>query len=354
MKKIYNYFINYDKHIKNKKMFPSESPEIENSLKQGNALLKNRRKFLNNLEYNLIHYNRNIVEGFKEGNTNPNLSGFTDDNAALISAKIKEFNQKKSDYNTKLTDYENYYSNFIIAFNELEKKVTACKTNCAKNYEGIEQDACFAGCTFKGPYIKDAENTFIDNNDYSCPISSDGCNSENLQKTDSKGTSILKGCHVCGGGKFGAPKYVFDGDYIQNCFQTGDPYITACEAATVPGLKNGEQTDIVKKYTTLSNTNQELLGLADDILEIVKSLKEYNINLVNYKTTLITDYQDDALTYKSIQNEIDRFTKRSKLTLDMKVSDGQLKKKAYDLRIYIWLILALGLGFAALNKIRRF
>ena len=44
MKKIYNYFINYDKHIKNKKMFPSESPEIENSLKQGNALLKNRRK----------------------------------------------------------------------------------------------------------------------------------------------------------------------------------------------------------------------------------------------------------------------------------------------------------------------
>jgi len=353
MKKIYNYFINYDKHIKNKKMFPSESPEIENSLKQGNALLKNRRKFLNNLEYNLIHYNRNIVEGFKEGLTNPDLSGFTDDDATLISAKIEEFNQKKNTYNTKLTTYETDYSSFITEFNDLKKKVTTCKTKCAENNEGTKQEACFAGCTFKGPYIKDAENTFIDkDSNYSCPSSVDGCNGGNL-KTDSKGTSILKGCTICGGGKFGAPKYVFNGDYIQNCNQTGDLNIKACEDAT-NAPTNEEQRGIVEKYTTLSNTNQELLGLADDILEIVKSLKIYNINLVNDKTTLITDYQDDALTYKSIQNEIDRFTKRSKLTLDMKVSDGQLKKRAYDLRIYIWLILALGLGFAALNKIRRF
>jgi len=359
MKKIYNYFINYDKHIKNKKMFPGESPEIENSLKQGNALLKNRRKFLNNLEYNLIHYNRNIVEGFKEGLTNPDLSGFTADDAALIEGKIADFNEKKSTYNTKLTQYETDYTAFIKKFEELKAKVKTCKTECEtkhdSNTERGEQDACSAGCSFKGPYIKEAENTFIEKDttdNYTCPAlhSEVACSAVNL---DSKGTSILKGCHVCGGGRFGRPKHVTAlGAYIQNCTQTGD-FIAACEGAT-GGPTDEEQQSIVNDYTGLSTTNQELLDLADEILEIVKSLKTYNINLVNDKITLLSGHQEDAETYKSIQNEIDRFTKRSKYTLDMKVSDGQLKKKAYDLRIYIWLILALGLGFAALNKIRRF
>lgn len=357
MKKIYNYFINYDKHIKNKKMFPGESPEIENSLKQGNALLKNRRKFLNNLEYNLIHYNRNIVEGFKEGITNPDLSGFTTDDAALIEGKIADFKVKKSTYNDKLKDYETAYTVFIKKFEELKAKVKTCKTECETNHdsntEKVKQDACSAGCSFKGPYIKEAENTFIEKDttdNYTCPTSRGGC-SDNL-KTDSKGTSILKGCYVCGGCRFGRPKHVTAlGAYIQNCTQTGDSI--ACEGAT-GAPTDEEQKSVLDNYASLSTTNQELLDLADEILEIVKSLQTYNINLVNDKVTLLTGHQEDAETYKSIQNEIDRFTKRSKYTLDMKVSDGQLKKKAYDLRIYIWLILALGLGFAALNKIRRF
>lgn len=357
MKKIYNYFINYDKHIKNKNV----SPEIENSLKQGNALLKSRRKFLNDLEYNLIHYNKNIVEGFKEGNTNPDLSGFTDDDAKLISEKIAEFNRKKSEYNTKLTTYETDYAGFIKEFNELKTKVQTCKTTCTEthnsNTEKSQQNACLAGCAFKAPYIKEAENTFIDNDTegkISCPTSASSCNDSNIhQKTDSKGTSILKGCTICGGGKFGKPKYVLNGSFIQNCnhFQNNNENELCLNA---PGPETIKIRALVTKYATLSTTNQSLLTLADEILEIVKTLKVYNINLINDKTTLLTDYQENAVSYKSIQDEINRFTKRNKLTLDMKVSDGMLKKKAYDLRIYVWLILALGLGFAALNKIRRF
>jgi len=350
MKKIYNYFINYDKHIKNRNI----SPEIENSLKQGNALLKNRRKFLNNLEYNLNHYNRNIVEGFKEGNTNPDLSGFSADDEKLISEKIAEFNLKKSTYDEKLNKYETDYSSFFDEFKELKKKVQTCKTKCTKTYDSntlkSNQNACLAGCTFKGPYIKDAENTFIDDTEHSCPASANGC-TDNL-KTDSKGTSILKGCTICGGGKFGSPKYVLNGTFIQNCNHFQNNNVTICEDAEGP--ETIKIRELVTKYATLSKTNQELLTLADEILEIVKTLKVYNVNLINDKTTLLTDYQENAVSYKSIQDEISRFTKRNKLTLDMKVSDGMLKKKAYDLRIYIWLILALGLGFATLNKIRRF
>jgi len=352
MKKIYNYFINYDKHIKNRNI----SPEIENSLKQGNALLKNRRKFLNNLEYNLNHYNRNIVEGFKEGNTNPDLSGFSADDEKLISEKIAEFNLKKSTYNTKLTTYETDYAGFINKFNELKIKVKTCKTKCTETYktdtEQSQQIACLAGCAFKAPYIKEAENTFIDNTERSCPTIDDANPSCNDNLTDSKGTSILKGCTICGGGKFGRPKYVFEGGFIENCKALGNNS-QICDGA-VGAPTNTEQKDIVNAYATLSKTNQELLTLADEILEIVKTLKVYNVNLINDKTTLLTDYQENAVSYKSIQDEISRFTKRNKLTLDMKVSDGMLKKKAYDLRIYIWLILALGLGFATLNKIRRF
>jgi hypothetical protein len=359
MKKIYNYFINYDKHIKNRNEIVS--PEIENSLKQGNALLKSRRKFLNDLEYNLIHYNKNIVEGFKEGNTNPDLSGFSTDDAKLISEKIAEFKRKKSEYNTKLQKYETDYSSFIKEFNELKKKVQTCKTTCTEthnsNTEKSKQNACLAGCHLKGPYIKEAENTFIDNDTeskYSCPTSASNCNDTNMNvKTDSKGTSILKGCTICGGGKFGKPKYVLNGSFIQNCnhFQNNNESELCRNAA---GPETIKIRGLVTKYAALSTINQHLLTLADEILEIVKTLKVYNINLINDKTTLLTDYQENSVSYKSIQDEINRFTKKNKLTLDMKVSDNMLKKNAYDLRIYIWLILALGLGFAALNKIRRF
>lgn len=362
MKKIYNYFINYDKHIKNTNEIVS--PEIENSLKQGNMLLKNRRKFLNDLEYNLGHYNKNVIEGFKEGNANPDLSGFSTEDAALINRKTAEFTQKKTEYNTKLAKYDSDYITFITKFNELKAKVKTCKTSCMtkhdSNTEKSQQNACLAGCTFQSPYIKDAENTFIDKDtteNYSCPTSVDGCELANMNlKTDSKGTSILKGCTICGGGKFGRPKHILYGGYIQNCSDAGGQAsnvndIAACEGAK---FETEEQKDIVNKYAALSTTNQELLTLADEILEIVKTLKTYNINLVNDKTTLQTNYKEDSASYKSIQYEINNFTKRNKLTLDMKVNDGMLKKKAYELRIYIWLILALGLGFAALNKIRRF
>ena len=357
MKKIYNYFINYDKHIKNKNEIVY--PGIENSLKQGNMLLKSRRRFLNDLEYNLIHYNKNIVEGFKEGITNPDLSGFSTDDATLISGKIADFTQKKTDYNTKLKTYETNYTTFITEFNALKKKVADCKTSCVNNNSNTgKQNACLAGCAFKAPYIKERENTFIENDTddkYTCPTSSGECERDTAigTKFDSKGTSMSNGCSICGGGRFGRPRYVLNGEYIQNCSNVDEEYVLTCEAAS-GGPTTAEQAKIVVDYAALSTTNQELLTLADEILEIVKTLKNYNINLINDKTSLQTNYQEESASYKSIQDEIKRFTKRNKLTLDMKVSDGQLKKKAYDLRIYIWLILALGLGFAALNKIRRF
>jgi hypothetical protein len=344
MKKIYNYFINNEKYIKNKNV----PPEIENSLKQGNALLKSRRKFLNNLEYNLSHYNRNIVEGFKEGLTD--LSGFSDDDAKIITKKMADFTEKKKSYNTKLETYETTYTDFITEFDALKKKVVNCERNCISQ---SNKDACRAGCVFRGPYIKEAENTFIEDDTYKCPTDEVDCTTSTGAQ-DSKGTTKMTGCIICGGGRFGKQKYLLNNDkYIKNCSYFIDEENTICNAADkAPTVE--EQTGIVAKYTSLSTINQELLTLSDEILEIVKTLKDYNINLMNDKSMLLSEYQEEAVSYKFIQNEIAKFTKKNKLTLDMKVGDSVLKKKAYDLRIYIWLILALGLGFAALNKIRRF
>jgi len=350
MKKIYNYFINHDKHIKNKNI----NHEIANSLKQGNALLKNRRKFLNDLEYNLNQYNK--VEGF----------GATGSNALLIDAKLKEFTEKKSKYELDLVSYETDYKSFKTTFDNLKINVQQCKTKCMatdsyKDKAGL-QNACMAGCQFKGPYIKEAENTFVDNDtsgEYSCSETGT-TNCEYGKKkpganinvyTDSKGTSIESGCTVCGGGRFGKPKYIKDGDFIQNCSSFNDNEKNACTNAEV--VDSDKVSGLVATYARLSTNNQNLLILADEMLEIVNGLKKYNFNLINDKTTMLNNHEDNAHSYKSIQDEIKSFIEK-KPTLNMLVGDSILKKKSYDLRIYIWLILAIGLGFVTLNKIRKF
>jgi hypothetical protein len=360
MKKIYNYFINQDNHITNKNEIVD--PNVTNSLKQGHLLLKNRRKFLYDLEYNLGHYNSN---GIKEAQT-----GITD--AKIIEDKIAEFTNKKQEYSTNLDAYSTEYTTFIINFNEFKKNVNTCKSACMETHNSStaiqQQEGCIAGCHFKGPYIKGAEDTFVDTTDeagnikYSCSttgetncaggVLNDGSD-ENLNTyVDANGTSIEKGCYVCGGGKFGPPKYVYNGGFIQNCDAfDGEGYI-ACTNAVV--TDEVEIKKMVDKYASLSTKNQNLLTLADEILEIVTFLKKKNVNLIDDKTSLMEKYKDDASTYKSVQDEINMFTKKNNLTLNMLVSDSVLKKKAYDLRIYIWLILAMGLGFAALNKIRKF
>ena len=112
MKKIYKYFINNDNYKKNKDNIDFSN---ENSLTQGYLLSRTRKSFLRNLEFNLNHYNKNVVEGFIEGNTpmtatklpgldpetikqiNSKLinSSFTEEEKNEIKRKIRKFIEKK-------------------------------------------------------------------------------------------------------------------------------------------------------------------------------------------------------------------------------------------------------------------
>jgi hypothetical protein len=95
-----------------------------------------------------------------------------------------------------------------------------------------------------------------------------------------------------------------------------------------------------------------MLKIADELLEYTNRLKQYNIDIVNSRRDIISNFSDNNKTLQNIKDEIKKYTNLKTNTLNMMVSDGRLKSKAYEMRNYVWLILAIAFGTAALNQIR--
>jgi hypothetical protein len=380
MKKIYKYFINNDNHKKNKDNIDFSN---ENSLTQGYLLSRTRKSFLRNLEFNLNHYNKNVVEGFIEGNTpmtatqlpgldpetikqiNSKLinSSFTNTEKNEIKTKIRTFIEKKKKYNNILSLKNAQYIQFLKDWKKLEKQVLNCKSKCETDYtDQMDRNACKLGCHLKGPYIKDCSNTFIPTSTWDCEkakptmcldnkwLSNAGAEGGFVDKNN---LSLKDGCCECGGGVFGPPKMVISGNYYYSCndLKTNKDKCNAAYDKTFPHTikKNTQLKDI---YDEITIKNQNLIEISDELIEIVNYLKKKNINLKTDTLDVQIKFKDKNSVYENTLDEIKKFTKKQQQTLDLRVKDSILKKNSYEYRNYVWLILAISLGFAALNKIK--
>ena len=379
MKKIYKYFINNDNYKKNKDNIDFSN---ENSLTQGYLLSRTRKSFLRNLEFNLNHYNKNVVEGFIEGNTpmtatqlpgldpetikhiNSKLinSSFTEEEKNEIKRKIRIFIKKKKEYNNILSLKDAQYIQFLKDWKKLEKQVLDCKSKCETDYtDQMDRNACKLGCHLKGPYIKDCSDTFIPTSTNSCSSLLGKCSNKKWSSTAAEGDfvdknnlSLKDGCCECGGGVFGPPKMVISGIFYNSCndLQTTTNKDKCAETYTKNFSDTKTNTQLKDTYLEITNKNQTLIEISDILIGIVNSLKEKNINLKTDTLNVQNKFKDKNSVYENTLDEIKKFTKKQQQTLDLRVKDSILKKNSYEYRNYVWLILAISLGFAALNKIK--
>jgi hypothetical protein len=372
MNKIFKHlFESGNKENKNNKKHKSS----KRSSMQGINLLNTRKNFFDRLEFNLSNYasTNKVIEG-AETNTNIvtinqkdiDLSKFTAEQKTNIKNIATNFTQKKMKYNELMTSYKNKYSTFVSDFNILKEAVFSCKTKCETAHQNAQKiNACQVGCHLAGPYIKECTNTFVATDTKSCETTAKQQCQNNAPKSqthnlniqvDKNQVSLLDGCCDCGGGNFGKPKITMGGISYRNCDQYDDDALASTCTTSFTAFKNPEMVTssktIVERYTEIVNINEEMLKIADELLEYTNRLKQYNIDIVSSRGDIISNFSENNTKLQYIKDEIKKYTNLKTNTLNMMVSDGRLKSKAYEMRNYVWLILAIAFGTAALNQIR--
>ncbi len=367
-----------------KHLFESENKKNKNNKKhksskrssmQGIDLLNTRKNFFDRLEFNLSNYpsTNKVMEGntTMENNVIINgqeidLSKFTGEQKTNIRNIAINFAQKKERYNGLMVSYKNKYTTFINDFNTLKEAVFSCKTKCETAHQNKQKiNACQVGCHLAGPYIKECTNTFVATETNSCATTGKQQCQNNAPKSkthnlntlvDKNQVSILDGCCDCGGGNFGKPKITMGGISYRSCDQyDDDSHASAC-TTSFSAFKKPEMVTspkpIVERYTEIVSINEEMLKIADELLEYTNTLKKYNIDIANSRSDIIANFSENNSKLQYIKEEIKKYTNLKTNTLNMMVSDGRLKSKAYEMRSYVWLILAIAFGTAALNQIR--
>mgnify|MGYP001171674033 CR=1 FL=1 len=366
-----------------KHLFESDSRDKKNkkhksskrSSLQGINLLNTRKNIYDRLEFNLSNYTstNKIVEGNTNMGNNVTINGqeidlskFTAEQKTNIKNIATNFTQKKERYNELMESYKDKYATFVNDFNELKKAVFSCKTKCETAHQNAEQiKACQVGCHLAGPYIKECTDTFIATGTNSCETTgkqkcqnfAPKSETHNLNViVDKNQVSLLDGCCDCGGGNFGKPKMSMGGITYRNCDRFDkDENASACNTS-FNNFKKPEMVSsskpIVERYTEIVKLNEDMLKIADDLLDYTNRLKQYNIDIANSRNDIISNFSENSSRLQYIKDEIAKYTKLKTNTLDMMVSDGKLKSKAYEMRSYVWLILAIAFGGAALNQIR--
>ena len=376
MDKIYKYFTQ-------KKEEKINRVEMNMGLLQGlDHLNKRNQRILEGTQH--FKFNENVRKNMIEGNQNMkggigseygiNLSGFNKRDKAVVERNLRKFKSLQMKYNSSLRSYERKYRQLLSEYMKYElgdgEGVTSgavhkCKVACnTENRNEAHKTACEVGCTLKGPYLLNCQNTFKSDSSNSCKkaVNSNKCNalkrqpintyySELSQARDSKGVSLVDGCCDCGGGKFGPPSAIVNNNKYTSCYDFNNTTeINKCLNARIENeasIKN-----LPNKYKEVLRLNKNMISYSDEMLAVVNSLKDFNVDLTVSKNNLQKNYNADNMKYDLLLKEIAKFTKEKQNTLNTRVMDGQFKKSAFDFRNNVWTLLAIAFGTVALYKIK--
>ena len=355
---------------------------LKKSSIQGSNLIHEKNKKINQLK---SHFKKMLQSNkIIEGNTQREfidldgkrieITSFSEIQKTNIRDIISNFNRDKELYNSKLTEYESKYKTLMQNFIMLQENVDDCKVNCNESSKFDNQQekyACKLGCFLNGPYLKECEDTFQDTETTSCGITAqEQCENYKAKDAYSPNTlidennlSLVDGCCHCGGGQFGAPKKNISGTVYDNCDTYDDENLrNACNEgisisnALKENILSSENLNrtIVDRYSEVVTLNQEMITLSDNLLGYINSLKDFSIYVNENKLEVQSKFMSDKSELDEYKRQIEMLEGNKKNRIDKFLSDSRLKSEAYKMRMYVWLILAVGFGSAALYQIKKF
>ena len=392
----------------NKNYQKMQDGNIFKSLNQGLELLSERKNNILFLKKNINHSRDNIIEGFIEGNTNRDDCSTGTDISANIACYKKKHETSVMEYQTTLEDYSGNYKTFLQNIKDVQTDVSDCKLKCyneSTGYHIVSTDygdgdpnvpnvakkkgdaikACKIGCHLNLPQIMSCTSEFgktvsagptnivagmscaaiYAKNNYKQKVnSSDGFNerSQLISILDASGNNAYN--HCCEGKlkeKY-KPYKIMNGEIRTACtdFPSATPTTnpglklqTACEKGKSLFSTSLPNHDFIKQYETLITQNESMMTTSNDILDLVKELKKLNVEIVKSKGEESMKFRSDNQTYESVLDNIKNESNPLKInTLNKFIEDKILLKKSTDLKLYVWIVLALGFGISALMKIK--
>ena len=107
------------------------------------------------------------------------------------------------------------------------------------------------------------------------------------------------------------------------------------------------------KYTGVVKLNTEMMKTSEEILDIVKELKELGETIATSSKEETMKFRNDNESYEEILKNIKKESDPLKInTIEQYIKDKTMLKKSTDLKLYVWIVLALGFGISALMKIK--
>ena len=304
--------------------------------------------------------------------------------------------QLKIKYNKTLTKYETEYKVFMEQYFASTNALSKCRAKCRNVYSNDRDKrlACIVGCDLVGPYVTKCQDTYqglATNPSKKCgeltrgkcmnsaPYSGYITSLNSSSNKDVGGVTLIKGCCACGGGKGGKPKSELNNMMVSSCgnlfdnpsgygllpggsgtsmeeqlnYQTKRTGIKhACDGAKSyfkSGVQNSSQAlniakNLWRKYENVKRLNQELIKLAKQIFNRIKTLRSID-------KTLRKDLDSEEKTLKrhmdafeDVFSEIDKVDPtgvQKNLISQVQMEDAILKRSSSRMKYYMWSGLAI-------------
>ena len=385
-----------------------------NCLNQGLEILSERKNNISSLKHKINHSNDNLIEGFF-GRQNI-IEGFCEDKPLneKQSCLENEYTQKGAALQANIASYGVGYTTFLDNVQNAYKDISSCRIKCnghtgykinegdrtsigsdpslptKASYKTLAKRACIIGCHLThSPEILDCSENGIgfktaksmgSNNVDSLNVKvGDDCNTIYEKITDkSTNEDELKLIldennynawdHCCGGkleDKFKPYKWS-GGKKITSCSDFVKPENDAWVGVEMrqDACQRGEnmQLDAQKvqsdkthkeRYREVIGKNDTISSTARDLLDLVKDLKDVGKEIIMERDAEVMKFINTNESYEGVLEDIKDESKPKIInTLNKHIEDKVLLKKSTDLRLYVWIVLALGFGISALMKIK--
>lgn len=335
-----------------------------NQLSQGLTYLQNKQN-----RFNEINNKSSLLEQF--------------DTSALDETtqnELQVLDMLKEEYNQKLSQYSTSYKGFMENYYKATQDVISCKADCENKHKppgtpewSYSKSACQAGCDLKGPYVSQCKSNYKGYNGKKCDSITKGkCQNGNvvlgmdstvtdINYADSDNVTIKDGCCECGGGIGGPPTSEISSYKIYKCEDVpkalkipsgqGGYTVNRCHQAVLPSAHANK--NLWQSYSKLSNENQDLIKMAQNIFNKIKKLKTTDKTINKKIKNEETHLKNQLALYENVYATIKNYDVSKQITIEGQVEDSLLKEKSQSLQLFIWLSLAILTFSLVIHRIKK-
>ncbi len=299
----------------------------------------------------------------------------------------KHLSNMEKEYNRSITQYSTEYKGFMKRYQAARANKIQCMKDCMKKHTAMStqgkrlRQSCDAGCQIKGPYVAQCTDSYKgwqQNTSNKCSKMTSGkCNKgkvemgqasyvNNSSYSDTKSTTLARGCCSCGGGSGGPPKAKVAGKWVNDCDDiysafgllkgqsSSQPLIDSCKTDNYK--EQSKSSSLYIEYDKLKQKNETLMAQAEKIWGKINKLKGIRTGI---KSILKTEERGMKEKYNAFSNTytkivgLDQSGKNENTTLNAQADDAILKEQSESMKYFVWIILALLVTSTALWKMKQ-